>query len=159
MCVTSVVDLMFDHWQGDKKVGSGLQRYDFIRFDGSRNSNPTDKKCRLPLWFICVTRAVSLLCIVCETYGWHFAAPCVCPSDLRTVNNVSDISRYVLCTSTHTDLVIVWSGLLLYDFVIFLLTLVGTLRMRKGGSRSITDILLRDGVSIDLAPFRRDLAL
>ena len=46
---------------------------------------------------------------------------------------------------------IAWSGQLLYDFVIFLLTLVGSLRMRKEGSRSITDILLRDGVSIDLA--------
>ncbi|KIM64893.1 hypothetical protein SCLCIDRAFT_600225 [Scleroderma citrinum Foug A] len=46
---------------------------------------------------------------------------------------------------THTDIAIAWSGQLLYDFVIFLLTLVGSLRMRNEGSRSVTDILLRDG--------------
>jgi len=65
------------------------------------------------------------------------------------VNTVSDISPCVLYT--HTDMAIAWSGQLLYDFVVFLFTLVGSLRMRKEGSRSITDILLRDGVFIDLA--------
>ena len=55
--------------------------------------------------------------------------------------------------NTHTDIAIAWSGQLLYDFVVFLLTLVGSLRIRKkgSGSRSIIDTLLRDGVSIDLA--------
>lgn len=55
----------------------------------------------------------------------------------------------VLCTLTHTDTAIAWSGQLFYDLIIFVLTLVQSLRIRKG-SRSITNILLRDGVSIEL---------
>ncbi|KIM64900.1 hypothetical protein SCLCIDRAFT_114305, partial [Scleroderma citrinum Foug A] len=46
---------------------------------------------------------------------------------------------------------IAWGGQLLYDLVIFLLTIIRSLRMRKEGIRDITDILLRDGMSIDTA--------
>ena len=68
------------------------------------------------------------------------------------INPVFDINPFVLRPSTHADIAIAWSGQLLYDFVVFLLTLVGSLRMRKEGSRSgsVIHILLRDGVSIDL---------
>ena len=43
-----------------------------------------------------------------------------------------------------SDVAIAWSGQLLYDFVIFLLTLVRSLWIRTKG-RSITYLLLRDG--------------
>ena len=54
------------------------------------------------------------------------------------------ISRY------YSDIAIAWGGQLLYDFVIFLLTLVRSLWIRTRGNRSITYLLLRDGESLVL---------
>ena len=47
-----------------------------------------------------------------------------------------------------TDLAISWTGQLVFDILIFLLTLLKTLRIQKEGQRSITDLFLRDGVSV-----------
>ena len=66
----------------------------------------------------------------------------------------------LVCVMTFiTDAAIAWSGQLLYDFVIFLLTISRSLRARKEGSRSIADVLIRDGVSVALAPFHCYLRL
>ena len=46
----------------------------------------------------------------------------------------------------YADLAIAWSGLLMFDFIVFLLTLWASLRVRMVRNRSVTDILLRDGV-------------
>ena len=57
-------------------------------------------------------------------------------------------------TSLHIDLALTWSGQLVCDVVVFLLIIVRTLRVRKMlGNRSITDILLRDGKSIQPSSF------
>lgn len=49
-------------------------------------------------------------------------------------------------------MVAAWSGQLIYDFVIFLLTLVRSLRIQKQPTHSITTLLLRDGVSVFALP-------
>ncbi|KIM64919.1 hypothetical protein SCLCIDRAFT_601509 [Scleroderma citrinum Foug A] len=53
------------------------------------------------------------------------------------------------CTSFSSQsslhLAIAWSGLLMFDFIVFLLTLWASLRVRMVRNRSVTDILLRDG--------------
>ena len=40
---------------------------------------------------------------------------------------------------------VAWSGQLIFDFAVFLLTLWSSLRVRMVGNRNVTDILLRDG--------------
>ena len=59
-----------------------------------------------------------------------------------------------LCPAiNNTDLAAEWSGQLVFDLVVFLLTTMQSRRLRKSGTRSITDILLRDGTSILLSLF------
>ncbi|KIM64896.1 hypothetical protein SCLCIDRAFT_23259 [Scleroderma citrinum Foug A] len=53
-------------------------------------------------------------------------------------------SEQAMCMSLHSIFRNTVSDLL-YDFVIFLLTIVQSLQIRKEGVRDITDILLRDG--------------
>lgn len=49
--------------------------------------------------------------------------------------------------SSHSSLylAVAWSGQLMFDFAVFLLTLWSSLCVRMVGSRNVTDILLRDG--------------
>ena len=56
------------------------------------------------------------------------------------------MEQHVLCT----DIAIAWSGQLGFDMFIFFLTLVRSLRFRSEQSRSVSDILLRDGLSFEL---------
>ncbi|KIM64891.1 hypothetical protein SCLCIDRAFT_1212996 [Scleroderma citrinum Foug A] len=65
----------------------------------------------------------------------------------QLTGNVGCPNGSYLSSEQGMYIAIAWSGQLLYDFVVFLLTLVGSLRIRKEGtrSRSIIDILLRDG--------------
>ena len=58
----------------------------------------------------------------------------------------------MLCTAV----VAAWSGQLIFDMFIFLLTLIRSLRIRKHQSRSISDILLRDGMCFEVS-FSPDL--
>lgn len=58
---------------------------------------------------------------------------------------------FKLLLLSHIDVAIVWSTQIALDALIFLLTLIQSLRIRKEGSRNIIDILLRDGVSFELA--------
>ena len=44
------------------------------------------------------------------------------------------------------DRVVAWSGLLMFDIAVFLLTLWQSLRIRIGENWNVTDVLLRDGV-------------
>jgi len=44
-----------------------------------------------------------------------------------------------------------WSGQLIFDILIFLFTLIRSLRIRKQATRSIADILIRDGAPVKLA--------
>lgn len=60
------------------------------------------------------------------------------------------ITLLIVTTSTHSDSAIAWSSQLLYDFVVFLLTLMRSLHTGKVWHRSIANILLRDGVSVKL---------
>ncbi|KAL4068448.1 hypothetical protein V8B97DRAFT_2024728 [Scleroderma yunnanense] len=46
------------------------------------------------------------------------------------------------------DMAVAWSGQLVFDFSVFLLTLWQSLRIRTVGNRNVTDILLRDGAII-----------
>ena len=48
----------------------------------------------------------------------------------------------------NTGVAIAWTGQLVFDIAVFLLTLVQTLRIQKEGRQSITDVFLRDGVSV-----------
>ena len=63
-------------------------------------------------------------------------------SDSRS--KVSDTS--VFAHTIHIDLAVAWSAQLVFDTFIFLLTLMQSLRIRKERSRSIVEIILRDGV-------------
>lgn len=54
----------------------------------------------------------------------------------------------------NTDIAIAWIGQLTFDIFVFLLTLLQTLRIRKTGRRSITDVFLRDGVCVLRLCFR-----
>ena len=53
-----------------------------------------------------------------------------------------------LLTWLHVALAAIWSAYLVFDSIIFLLTIAQTFRLRKelGNIRSITDIFLRDGL-------------
>lgn len=64
----------------------------------------------------------------------------------------SDVMLFTTHINTsHADIAAAWSGQLVYDFAVFLLTLVRSLRIRRERSRSITQILLRDGMYFELA--------
>jgi len=52
--------------------------------------------------------------------------------------------------TVHKDLAVAWSTQLVFDTFIFLLTLMRSLHIRKERSRSIVEIILRDGVSFEL---------
>lgn len=54
--------------------------------------------------------------------------------------------RKQLCHTSYADLAVAWSGLLIFDITVFLLTLWQSLHIRMAGNRNVTDILLRDGV-------------
>ena len=56
-----------------------------------------------------------------------------------------------LFKSLHADMAAAWSGQLIFDIFIFLFTLIRSLRIRKQATRSIADILLRDGAPVELA--------
>ncbi|KAG6330710.1 hypothetical protein ID866_8379 [Astraeus odoratus] len=43
---------------------------------------------------------------------------------------------------------IAWSGQLLFDLAVFLLTLWRSLRVRTPGSMNLVDVFLRDGVHV-----------
>ena len=67
-------------------------------------------------------------------------------SDSR--NKVSDIS--IFSHTVYIDCAVAWSAQLVFDTFIFLLTLMRSLHIRKERSRSIVEIILRDGVSFEL---------
>lgn len=46
----------------------------------------------------------------------------------------------------NTGVAITWTGQLVFDIAVFLLTLVQTLRNQRPGRRSIIDVILFDGV-------------
>jgi len=52
----------------------------------------------------------------------------------------------VFMTCLYADLAVAWSGQLVFDFAVFLLTLWSSLSVRMVGSRNVMDILLRDGM-------------
>ncbi|KIM55747.1 hypothetical protein SCLCIDRAFT_286578 [Scleroderma citrinum Foug A] len=80
-----------------------------------------------------------------------------CPSDLNLTfeqgmcmllqsdsrNKISDISTF--SHTVYIDLAVAWSTQLVFDTFIFLLTLMRSLHIRKERSRSIVEIILRDG--------------
>ena len=61
-------------------------------------------------------------------------------------NAVFDISTIVVI-----DAAISWSTQIIFDLLIFLFTLIRSLRMRREGCGNAIDILLRDGASDKLA--------
>ena len=62
-------------------------------------------------------------------------------------------SFWHFCFYAHRiDLAVAWGAQVLFDTFIFLLTLMRSLRIWQERSRSIIEILLRDGVSFELAP-------
>lgn len=69
----------------------------------------------------------------------------VMSSAAQLIGNVGCPAGSYFTSEQGMYIAIAWGGQLLYDFVIFLLTTVRSLRIRKEGSRDITDILLRDG--------------
>ncbi|KIM64921.1 hypothetical protein SCLCIDRAFT_1213034 [Scleroderma citrinum Foug A] len=56
-------------------------------------------------------------------------------------------TMYCLYSPSRASLLmaVAWSGQLIFDFAVFLLTLWSSLRVRMVGNRNVTDILLRDG--------------
>ncbi|KAL4068469.1 hypothetical protein V8B97DRAFT_1918589 [Scleroderma yunnanense] len=64
---------------------------------------------------------------------------------LQSTGGVGCSSGAYLSSEQAVYMAAAWSGQLAFDVVVFLLTLVRSLRIRKEGSRSIVDILLRDG--------------
>ena len=132
----------------DKVLNSGQCCLLFLFVCFSR-SNGLIWKCGLSIWFIFVLQSVSSLFIACLTYDWCFTGACVCYSNQHLKSRLWYCSLCVT-ESSHSDMVAAWSGQLIYDFVIFLLTLVRSLRIRKQPTHSITTLLLRDGVSVHL---------
>ena len=90
---------------------------------------------------------MSLLEVICIIRCRCHTGPCVCDQQIFT----SIISDIRLSTLLHADIAAAWSGQLILDILIFLFTLIRSLRIRKQVTRSIADILLRDGAPVELA--------
>ena len=99
----------------------------------------------MPFWFIFIIWSVSYLCDICSSVLTSYRAVCM------WLQSSGATSFTIHINTSHADIAAAWSGQLVYDFAVFLLTLVRSLQIRRERSRSITQILLRDDMHFEFA--------
>jgi len=93
------------------------------------------------IWVLWLTCSIAALTIGMGAYAivqkHTSAAPDPPPINLGC--------NFTISTSQGHYIALAWSGMLLFDIVVFILTLRKAVALRKTGRRSLTDIFFRDG--------------